>query len=108
MDKGVPIGKAPAMGKKEVSWWAWRHSLSVLLVESKHTPYNPVAQHRDVKVDQKASLPSTSAQVREELSFVHGSYMLNRFDFYDYSAGHHHVKAISTIEFEPFVNDWKR
>jgi hypothetical protein len=34
--------------------------------------------------------------------------MLNRFDLYDHSAEHYHVNAISTIEFEPFVNDWKR
>ena len=32
--------------------------------------------------------------------------MLNRFYFYDYSADYYHVNAISTIEFESFVNDW--
>ena len=37
---------------------------------------------------------------------MHGSYTFNRFDFYDYGAGHNHVEAISTIEFESLVNDW--
>ncbi len=30
--------------------------------------------------------------------------MLNRFDLYYYSACHYHVNAISTVEFESFVN----
>jgi hypothetical protein len=33
-----------------------------------------------------------------------GSYVLDRLDFHDYGTGHH-VNAISTIEFESFVND---
>ena len=51
-------------------------------------------------------LIAAHTQVGEELSFMHGSYMFNRFDFYDYGAGHNHVHAISTIEFESLVNDW--
>ena len=71
-----------------------------LLVESKHSPYNPVTQHRDIEVDQKTGFPGAHAQIGEELGFMDGSYMLDRLDFYDYGAGHNHVHSISTSEFE--------
>jgi hypothetical protein len=85
--------------------WAWQPSSVPLLVESKHSPDNPVTQHQDIEVDQKTGLPGAHAQIREELGFMDGSYVLDRLDFYDYGTGHNHVNAISTIEFESFVND---
>jgi hypothetical protein len=85
--------------------WAWQPSSVPLLVESKHSPYDPVTQQQDIEVDQKTGLPGAHAQIREELGFVDGSYMLDCLEFRDYGTGHNHVDAISTIEFESFVND---
>ena len=37
------------------------HKAAGLLNESKHAPYNAVAQYRDVEVDEKSDLPTTQS-----------------------------------------------
>src|SRR5580658_10267656 len=39
---------------------------------------------------------------------MHGNKTFNRFDLHDDGTGHYQVKAITTIELEPFVSDWQR
>ena len=62
----------------------WRQ----LLNESKHAPYDPVAQQRDVKINEEADLPASQTEVSEELGFMHWSDAFNRLDFHDYGFGY--------------------
>ena len=39
---------------------------------------------------------------------MHGNKTFNCFDLHDDGTGHYQVKAITTIELEPFVSDWQR
>ena len=53
---------------------------------------------------QKQSYPTIrQLWIREQLSFVDGIQLLNRFDFDDHAIGDYQVEPIATIEFNSLV-----
>jgi hypothetical protein len=69
--------------------WAWQPSSVPLLVESKRSPYDPVTEHHRYVRSWASWMGVTCSTALTSM----------------YGTGHNHVNAISTIEFESFVND---
>jgi len=75
---------------------------------SQHHPLDPVAQNRDVEVEEQSGVDLGEPQVREQLRFVDRQEALHGLQFHNHSPSHHHIQPGAAIEPHAFVDHRQR
>lgn len=74
-----------------------------LILKSKYTPYDAVAQQGDVEVDQQSDFPPSQTKVRQQLRFMDGSKAVDNFDFDNRLISDNQVNPVTAVQSQPLV-----